>query len=183
MCQLLQELLSLCKPVHCTAWCILSALNAWVALNLERLWRGENPWITESMPIHPRLDWPKIIFTNSFWMSQVASSCLYCAAVCVCGNTFRGRAAAHNKLIVGREDAHNELPIIRFWRRSAKLYIYLFDPQKELVTLDNDNGVNFLNFSLSNASLPELSNILHGAKPSNQILPEEKGVNCNNFCT
>ena len=125
MCQLLQELLSLCKPVHCTAWCILSALNAWVALNLERLWRGENPWITESMPIHPRLDWPKIIFTNSFWMSQVASSCLYCAAVCVCGNTFRGRAAAHNKLIVGKEDAHNELPIIRFWRRSAKLYIYL----------------------------------------------------------
>ena len=77
------------------------------------------------MPIHPRLDWPKIIFTNSFSMSQVASSCLYCAAVCVCGNTFRGRAAAHNKLIVGKEDAHNELPIIRFWRRSAKLYIYL----------------------------------------------------------
>ena len=115
-------------------------------------------------------------------MSQVASSCLYCAAVCVCGNTFRGRAAAHNKLIVGREDAHNELPIIRFWRRSAKLYIYLFAPQKELVTLDDDNGVNFLNFSLSNASLRNVK-YFNGAKPSNQLLPEERRVNSNNFCT
>ena len=78
-------------------------------------------------------------------------SCGATAVCCVWKYFFQGEQQ-DNKLIVARDDTHNELPIIRFWRRSAKLYIYLFAPQKELVTLDNDSGVNFLNFSLSTVS-------------------------------